>query len=296
MISLAAGVTVFKRTGRTRQFLNSIDDQPIDTVYVADNGEIPPERWNLYEEDWPFTLEVLDLEYDSGLGYSREQIVEVATEDYLLIADNDMVVPSNVAVILDQLKEKPKYGGISGVLLEEGLLRSGSWDLYEGGLWDSDDVIMLDIRNQKHIEEISGAPLATFDFITNAAIFRMDCLEDYCWDPEFVVEEHLDFYVGHMKQTDWKFGVCPEVLFKHFPGGADDYTNVRDSDDRVGQYRRRCLDKWGYRKRIYMKPYDWISTITNEGRYQRARDAVETLMTPRIRILYDDIAYGRYRP
>jgi len=296
MTSFAAGVTVFKRTAETQRFLESIDVPSIDTVYVADNGDIPPERWEIYEQDWPFSLEVLDLEYDSGLGYGREQIVEATSEEYLLIADNDMVVPSNVELLREQLEKKPDYGGISGILLEDGRIRSGCWDLYERGLLRDDDVITLDIREPKPIERVAEAPLATFDFITNAAVFRVDCLEDYCWHPDLIVEEHLDFYIGHMKRTDWQFGVCPAVLFKHLPGDDEEYTTIRSSDERVEKCRRKSLDRWGYRKRIYIKSHDWISTMESQSISQEVQDAVQDILPSRLRILYDDVVNGRYRP
>lgn len=295
MGSLAAGVTVFKRTEKTRQFMESISEGLIDTLYVADNGDITSERWELYEQNWPFSVEVLDLEYDSGLGYARKQIVDNISADYLLIADNDMTVPLNLEVLLKQLDKKQDYGGISGILLEEGRIRSGCWDLYEGGLCRSDDVILLDIQEPKSVEEVAGAPLAKFDHIANAAVFRKECVKDYCWNPELTLEEHLDFYIGHMKRTDWRFGVCPEVIFKHFPNSKREYTATRDDSNRVETYRKKCLDRWGYRKRIYMKSHDWIDTIEHQSTSRTVKDAVKNLLPPRARILYDDLKYGRRR-
>lgn len=292
MGGFAAGVTVFKRTEKLRNLLGSIPSEHIETVYVADNGEIDESRQAVYDEAYPFELTVLDLEYDSGLGYGRKKIVEAVDEEYLLIVDNDMIVPENVDLLRDQLAAKPTYGGISGVLLEHGEYRSGCWDIFEGGLF-KDDVVILDIRERKQIERVAGAPLTTFEFITNAAVFRTPCLRDYCWDPGLVVEEHLDFYLGHLNQTDWTFGVCPAVVFEHDHGGDSEYLSIRNQDERVLKYRRKSLEKWGYRKRLYLKQQGWIDTNHPRGRYQSTKDCVKQLLPKTGRVLLDDVQHGR---
>ena len=80
MPEIALGTKVFSRAKRLGKLLNSVSETPIDTVYVADDGEPSRDKKALYEANYEFNLEVLDLEYDAGLGYGRNRIVE-ASED-----------------------------------------------------------------------------------------------------------------------------------------------------------------------------------------------------------------------
>jgi len=96
--------------------------------------------------------------------------------------------------------------------------------------------------------------------IANAALFRRECLEDYSWDPNYVIgREHVDFYVGHKCQTDWEFGLCPSVLFPHDPGGSDDFLSHRWDNDKYSAAEKYFLKKWGYDS---LEPIEhtWIET------------------------------------
>lgn len=242
MAGLALGVTVFKRTEKLRALLASVPAL-VDTVYVADDGDTEDRR-AIYDDDWAFDLEVLDLEYDAGLGHGRRAITDALEEEYLLVVDSDHLVPDNVGTLLEQLEAAPEFGGIGGLFLENGRLTGMCHDIYEEG-----SLLVRDTPAEKTTRTVAGAPLVPFDFIPNAAIFRRGCLEDYSWDPEYTIgKEHLDFYVGHHRQTDWSFGVCPSVLFPHDPGGDDDFVATRHDPSRLLASKAYFLEKWGYRQ------------------------------------------------
>lgn len=257
MRSVALGTVVFQRTAKLAGLLESVPEL-VDTVYVADNGTITAERERLYDRPFPFDLEVLDLEYGSGLGHGRNEIVDRLREDYLLVVDNDMTVPGNVDVLAAQLDARPDLGGVCGVLIEDGNLHVGCCDLYEDG-----DLIVKDIRGSKASTELAGASFVPFDFITNAAMFRSDCLEEYSWDPAYVIgKEHLDFYVAHMHRTDWTFGVSPAVVFPHYPGGDSTYRNERRNVETLRRSKEYFLDKWGYRQFLPLQG-KWVESFSD---------------------------------
>lgn len=259
MSSIALGSVVFKRTGRVEKLLSSIGP-PIEKVYIADNGEITPERRRIYDRDYPFELDVLDLEYDSGLGHGRNEIVERLSEDYLVVVDCDMTVPDDVEFLSDQLDSRPDLGGVSGVLFEGGNVIGACCDLYEAG-----DVLIKDIRGSKQPQYISGKPFVEFDFIPNAAMFRRECLEEYSWDPEYKFgAEHLDFFLAHKKRTDWGFGTCPSVVFPHFPGGDAEYMSARvgEGGRKPKRSKEYFLEKWGYRHILKIQP-NWIESFSD---------------------------------
>jgi len=259
MVDIAVGTKVFMRTQKLQRLLESIEQTPIERVYVADGGEITPEKEQLYDREFDFDLHLIDLEYDAGLGKGRKEIVEQLDEEkYLLIVDSDNEVPRNVTVLADQLEELPEVGGIAGSMVEpkKGRLYQSAKDLREDG---NTLVASADI-NEKEIQMVSGYPFVEFQYLPNITMFRKEAVEEYCWDPKYKIgKEHMDFFVGHWKKTNWKFGVCPAVLFNHYPGGSAEYQSNRDSTKKHEQGERYFYDKWGYERVRRIQSY-WYDT------------------------------------
>jgi glycosyltransferase involved in cell wall biosynthesis len=242
MSDIALGVKVFRRTGKLSRLLDSVSTQPVDTVYIADDGELDSEKKAIYDRDYPFSVEVLDLEYDAGLGYGRARIVERFTEDYLVIVDSDHELVGDLDILRQQLGANERLGGVSGLLFERGQITATCHDLIE-----RDDVLLRTVREPKQVELLAGHPFVSFDFVPNAAMFRRECLESYAWDEQYVIgKEHLDFYVGHKRETNWVFGVSPNVLFGHYPGGDATYTADRTNLEKHTQSKQYFMNKWGY--------------------------------------------------
>ncbi|QLH81214.1 glycosyltransferase family 2 protein [Halosimplex pelagicum] len=260
MPDIAVCVTVFKRIDKLDTLLHSVDPEFISTVYVADDGEWTEEREEIYSQSFPFELEVFNLEFDAGLGAGRNKIVEEADAEYLLLMDSDMQMPENADVLLHQLKADPELGGVCGLFAEKNrIYTSGCLDIYE-----ENSTCKPEIRDRKETELLAGYPFIEFDMIANAALFRRECLADYSWDPEYVIErEHIDFYVGHKRLTDWKFGLCPSVLFPHDPGGSSEYTKHRRDEQKHADADEYFLNKWGY-DRIGQINHSWMDTYDPE--------------------------------
>lgn len=246
MGEFAVGTTVFMRTDRLRQLLASVDGSVVSTVYVSDVGDTGQRR-DLYARSFPFDLEVLDLPYDAGVARGRERVVDAldADEEYVLIVDCDNEIPDAAPVLAEQLDALPDVGGIAGSLIEpeRGRIYQAAADLAERG----DTLVKSSRLAQKRVEYVAGQPFVPFRFVPNVTMFRRACLEDYCWDPEYVNhKEHIDFFVGHWKETDWRFGVNPVVFFPHYPGGSEEYQARRFDADRSARLTRYFYDKWGY--------------------------------------------------
>jgi hypothetical protein len=257
MSSVALGVKVFKREKKLRNLLQSLDPSFFDTVYVADDGEDSDYKDNLFSDEWSFDLKILDLEYDSGIGTGRRLIVDEMTEDYLMMVDSDHEISQSLQPLLEILEADPDLGGVSTLLLEHGNLMSDCHDLSEISLYDRSDLLVRCRTKNKDIVRKSGHILIPFDFLPNSALFRQECLTDYTWDENYVIEyAHLDFFVGHLKETDWQFGICPEVIIDHAPGGDTDYMKNRHSTTKEGKSRAYFLDKWGYRD-VITKTRGW---------------------------------------
>lgn len=256
MDEIAVGVVVFNRAEKVADLLYSVSkDSPVGAVYVGDNGKMTDRKREIYNRSYPFDLQVLDLKYDSGLGYGRQKIVEQSDESYLLIVDSDVEIPYNIGQLQTILKNRPDLGGVGGVLIETNQIRSDCYDLFNRG-----SVLLKDIRNSKKVQKVSGLPLVEFDQIQNVAMYRRECLEEYCWDPEYKIGwEHTDFFVGHKRQTEWSFGVSPEVMFRHYPGGNESYQSKRRGQTRIRRSKQYFLDKWGF-KQIMNGETRWLNT------------------------------------
>lgn len=238
--AVALGVKVFNRTEKLEALLESVPESVYDTVYVADDGRTD-ERTHLYERDWPYTLELIDLPYDAGLGPGRNAILDALDEPYLTIVDSDHTLPANVDVLVHQLEARPEFGGISGLLFEHGRIQGLCHDLYEEG-----DVLVRD-TGPKTESMVADYPLVEFDFVPNIVTFRRECLEERAWDENYVIgREHLDFFVGHKHETDWRFGTCPAVLFPHHPGGGREYDTNRRDPAKLLTSKAYFREKWGY--------------------------------------------------
>ena len=270
MTDIALGVVVMTRIEKLRRLLKSVDRQPIKTVYIADAGRDTSEKQEIYNEDFAFETVVLDLDYEVELGRSRKRIADELSEEYLITVDSDHEVPDNVMLLADQLSERPDLGGIAGSIIEpnKGRLWQSAKDFYE-----DNGILVRDANHEeKEIEYVAGSPFVEFDFIPSAGILRKDCLQDYSWDPNYTnTREHADFYVGHWLETDWSFGISPEVHFKHYPGGDTEYVSHRHDVARQDFAEKYFLDKWGYEAFEMGKPYWYDTHYTDQTLFDRAR-------------------------
>ena len=234
------GLKTFYRTDKLEMTLKSLVGLGFKKVIVADDGPNDFQKDKIYEtmkELLP--LEVLKLPYDAGLGYGRAKIVEKCKTKYLLIIDDDMVVPKNISMLKEILKNDKSLGGVAGIWNEYGRLRGGGGHnlLYRQGYV---------IRYVPEKIEVKGdIPYIYFDFIANSALFRRRALKDYSWDENYVINfEHLDFYWGHKQLGRWKFAVTPAVIFKHYPGGNVRYKKFRFNKERYRRSKEYFLRKW----------------------------------------------------
>ncbi|WP_255194492.1 glycosyltransferase family A protein [Natronobeatus ordinarius] len=279
--SVAIGVKVFDRTDRLRALFESIPAGEFSTVYIADDG--PPagkaqRRTQLYDGEYPFDLEVLGLEYDTGLGYGRHRIVEASDEEYLLMLDSDNHVPNNVSVLLELMNHRSDLGAVSGCLAEPTEHRI---TMMGADFGERDGTLLLSpYLHEKEVEFVEGYPLLEFDLIANVGLFRRECLEDYSWDPNSIQPfDHEDFFIAHWKQTDWSFASCPQVVIPHYPGGDNAYLSRRWRDrDEAEQY---FLQKWNY-DAFKADRYSWLeggrpNSVTDRAKQIYFQDGVLAL-------------------
>jgi len=228
---IACGVPVFSRTDALKQFLKSVPEY-VTTVYIAENGPAASreERAGGYGgRDWPFALEVLDLDVDVGIGRCRAAICRALSEPYLWMGDCDMtfVDVGDLRRLRGVLERNPGLGGVSGWLLEGGAVRSGARQLVE-----HDGRLIKAVEEPPEIEG-DDTPFARFDFIPQAGLFRAGVYETYSYDPDIQNTEHVDFFYGHAERGEWEFASTPAVMIQHDRWIDEQYRQSRRGGDHV---------------------------------------------------------------
>jgi hypothetical protein len=257
MSTIALGVTNLIRTAKLKSLLESVPRDLIDRAIIADNGEIGELERELYNRDWGFEITVLDLPYNSGIGFCRRQIADELQEDHLLILDNDMVVDNNINKLYRILESLPEFGGVSGILLEDGILRGPGVNYHTKTIFGN-RVLYIHNYEVNYPVKVGSNPVFEFDQIPQASIIRKECLETYKWDEDYETSrEHGDFFVGQKKNGNWRFGVTPSVIITHNPGGGDEYMDMRNE---TIQDHKRFIEKWEYDYVIYGDS-NWLVTV-----------------------------------
>jgi len=278
MDGVAVAVPMFSRVGKLQSLLKSVDETAIQQVYVADNGRMTNKKHQLYSKNYSFNLTVFDLEYDSGIGNCRRVLSQRPTERILLFLDPDMTLPQNHNLLIDQLQARSELGGVSGLLLEGDRIYTTASDIKE-----ENGIIHRGNWAEKEFDLVANRRFAEFDFIPQVGAFRRECFDDYTWDDFYRTQrEHIDFFVGHHKQTMWTFGICFQVLFPHFPGGSKDYQTHRQSKIKRNESHRYFCEKWDCDD-VRVDGGTWLDTYpyyTDPSHWQRLKQKCqdETLL------------------
>lgn len=249
MNDVTVGIKTFFRPEKVEMCLKSLEQSPwrFKQVIVADDGEISDEKRKIYEKyEEKLPLEVVDLEFDYGLAASRNEILEKTSGDYFLLLDDDMTVPANIDH-LKRILRNSELGGVAGMLYEDGNFRAAAHDIFikENFMGKT---LVRDVRENKRRDIETGLGDKTvyeYDFIPTCALYKIECLEEASWDPEYKIEmEHLDFFLNHKKNTDWKFALSEEVIFGHYPGGSVDFESNRKDEEKHRNSEQYFKQKW----------------------------------------------------
>ncbi len=233
-------IKTFNRPDKLELVLSSLIGKGFGEIIVADDGEQNQSKYLVYKKFAnTLPLKVLELPYDSGLAYGRNEAVKASNSKYLLIIDDDMVV-NNVGILKKVLERENHLGGVAGCLIEWGRYRCFTCNLkIKNGY-----LIKYDPPLEPKFSGDIG--YLEFDLVPNAILLRREVLKDYSWDPSYKIGfEHLDFYLAHKKLGKWKFAIVPSVFFFHFPGGDKKYLNsYRFNKKRISMSRKYFLKKW----------------------------------------------------
>lgn len=248
MSDVTVGVKTLYRRETLKRTLLALSKWNFNEIYVADDSNISDDKWDFYgdiKEDVSF--KVLDLPNDTGVSYGRNRIIEKVDTKYFLLLDDDQV-PYNLRLLKIILEENPNFGGVGGAWFQDGKLLCGGCNLVLKG-----NYLIKDVKDVEQ-DFIFGIPYWKLDMITTSALFRAKVFDDYMWDEEYKTGyEHVDFFLHHKLNMDWKFASCPVAVFGHYPKRDEKYKNERKSRDKLLHSRNHFLNKWDLKEVIKLK-------------------------------------------
>ncbi len=273
MNDVTVGIKTFYRPDRLAQCLRSLVDKPFARVIVADDGEIDAAKQAVYDEfSKLLPMDLLRLDYDTGLAYGRNRIVEQCRTPFLLMLDDDEAVREDIGTLRQALEDDARLGGISAFLYECNKVMSHSCDLLV-----RDRYLFRHLDRKPKTETIGNISCYLLDQIDNATLFRTDCLRQQPWDEFYKIGcEHEDFYLSHKDKKQWHFAVTPDVIIDHYPGMDMRYKHkFRKNQERLQRSRAYFLNKWqlagivqGRKLRIgKIITFDWVVYVLFRMRF-----------------------------
>lgn len=259
---ITVAIPVFTRVAVTDDCLNRVWKMGFKNVIVADDGGITPKKKELYakyQELIP-NFRLLVMEYNAGLSRKRNEMVRHTKTKYFLHIDNDNIIRS-IDAAYHILENNPEIGGVSGIIVEDEKpmrIKVPGCNLHRRGKY----IVKVSPRDPEYNEEWN---YFVFDFVSNCILFRTETLREYPWDDVFKIGwEHIDFYMTHL-ESKWKFVVCPEVCFQHYPTrkhakkfNKDDdvkqYLKDRFSSTKIKKSREYFLKKWNLEEELIVRP------------------------------------------
>ena len=256
------GIKTFNRPDTLALTLDALVGLPIAEVIVADDGEDTQESRDVYAKYGELlNLKVLRLPNDTGLSAGRNAIVDQTATAYLLMLDDDQVVPSNILDLEGVMDAQPDLGGISPVWHEFGKMRCNATNLKV-----VDQAVIRHSFGKIEPQEVSGIRIYYYDYIPNSTLFRTECLREFPWDNFYKIgSEHLDFYLTHKQSGKWKFAITEDMTIDHFPKMNIEYTT---------QYRhnkKRLLRSLDY----FNKKWNLSTMVVGVSHYEPTNDVLK---------------------
>jgi len=235
-VKVAVGIKTFMREYnlfRTIQAIREKFPYPY-TLYIADDSDVTDEKSRVYAELEAEGHKIIRLPFNSGISAGRNAIIREATEDYVLIMDDDIDIGSpetirNMKAVLDSA---PDIGVVAGVLRHEISDKAFGNENYSKGIdFTLEEGVLCRETGRREVKQVDGIRYRESDQVVNFFLAKREVFNDVRWDNNIKVEwEHMDFFIG-LKKTPWKAVICLDAHAVHLHS-IDDYD--------YAYYRRRA--------------------------------------------------------
>ena len=165
-----------------------------------------------------------DSEFDRGLSWGRNHLVEQVETPYFLLLDDDFIFTANTDINKLKTRLLRGYDVVAGSIVEKGIKRhyEGRYSLTEGVL--------------RYIPSTTE-PL---DFVFNFFLGRTETFRTVKWDEELKLAEHTAFFLANKGKL--KIGYVEEVEIEHHPYKEGEYKKYRH---RAYKYMDLFMRKYG---------------------------------------------------
>jgi GT2 family glycosyltransferase len=251
--NLAMVFATFRRPHTVQRLVNSVRKYfPDMPIYVADQSEPTDEMRDYYARH---NCKVVWMELDVGVCASRNAAVDLVTEPYFLLCDDDFFFgpETNFDAALTLLEDQTDIGVVGGRLFDVHEYEGGSsaenrfWELFFSYDKDKGKLVTIPVHyfapDPKYAQ---GIEYFECDAVMNFAVFRRAMIDDQIrWDPQFKSNgEHEDFYLNLKVNGQYRVAYSPGIVAYHHHPLQPNYQKLRFRSHGWQKF----LDKWHLRQ------------------------------------------------
>lgn len=241
--AITAIVTTFNRPDCLYKLIDSFCALYPDIELLIGNQNKEPIQVN-YDN-----VKVIQLPYDCGLSYARNELVKCVKTEFTLLLEDDFVMLKNTNLydMMEVFSADKNIGLVGGRLFKNNRIFS-----YEKYLFILNK-ILVSIDWQKCVDssiiqqhKIGTITFGICDIIYNFFLAKTEVLKQYPWDVKHKIHsEHLDYFLNLKLNSDVKIAFMPNIIIGHdHPINDDiDYLKFRER-----MYYNYIYDKYGIEK------------------------------------------------
>jgi len=218
---IAIAIKTFMREPVLMRALDTIEKNcPLPyKIYIADDGPTPSDaKAYRYAKLMEQGHAVIRLPFNSGISAGRNAMVKAITEDYVLMMDDDILIPPGDGLLKmkEVLDSDSKLGVVAALLGLENSLELYGGKTYANGLrFERNGALLLRVSAGGAVSETGGVLFKYADQVPNFFLAKRQVFDSVRWDDKILVEwEHMDFFL-RLKEAGWKAAVCVDVRAVH---------------------------------------------------------------------------------
>jgi len=242
-------VKTFMRPEVFAQCITALIAAGTEEVLVAFDG--PSEYWEphkkiVFEANQIIDAEIYRFPFDYGLAACRNRLIEMISEPYFLMVDDDIIVIPSIWSALPVMTTSKKLAAATFGWFYGGVLQIDAWDInIKNG-----EILTKTVRWPKQIVSINGFTFYyPFDFVPNQGFWSRKFFNELRWDEHYIIEgEHEDMAM-QVFPTDWFFAVCTNVFLYHLHDWSEkEYHKHRFSEIKMSKSWMHFFQKWNLKE------------------------------------------------
>jgi len=242
-------VKTFMRPEVFAQCITALIAAGTEEVLVAFDG--PSEYWEphkkiVFEANQIIDAEIYRFPFDYGLAACRNRLIEMISEPYFLMVDDDIIVIPSIWSALPVMTTSKKLAAATFGWFYGGVLQIDAWDIsIKNG-----KSLTKTVRWPKRVTSINAFVFYyPFDFVPNQGFWSRKFFDEFKWDEHYIIEgEHEDMAMQAWP-SDWFFAVCGNVFLYHLHDwNKKDYHAHRFSDTKMAKSWMYFFHKWNLKE------------------------------------------------